>query len=328
MATSNSAVTAIIPASTTNLGPGFDVLGVAVSLYNQVSLQETAGITEVICLGQDSDKLLSDTSNVAYQAADLIFAKVGYQPDGLRLTLQNGIPAIRGLGGSGTAILGGLLAANAMCGQKFGQPPFSLQEILAFATEIEGHPDNVAASLLGGFVVSATAEVQNVNTVGEIEAVTTVKTVKITPPDELRLIIAVPDFTLATKVARSVLPESVDLSAAVFNMSRSSLLVAAMATGDLDLLPVSMEDRLHQPYRAKLIPGFEEVSRSALEAGALSIALSGAGPTIVAYTRASAPTQQIADQMALAFQQNGLACQTQILTVDTEGAKVNVRVEN
>ena len=323
MATSNSAVTAIIPASTTNLGPGFDVLGVAVSLYNQVSLQETAGITEVICLGQDSDKLLSDTSNVAYQAADLIFAKVGYQPDGLRLTLQNGIPAIRGLGGSGTAILGGLLAANAMCGQKFGQPPFSLQEILAFATEIEGHPDNVAASLLGGFVVSATAEVQNVNTVGEIEAVTTVKTVKITPPDELRLIIAVPDFTLATKVARSVLPESVDLSAAVFNMSRSSLLVAAMATGDLDLLSVSMEDRLHQPYRAKLIPGFEEVSRSALEAGALSIALSGAGPTIVAYTRASAPTQQIADQMALAFQQNGLACQTQILTVDTEGAKVN-----
>lgn len=323
MATSNSAVTAIIPASTTNLGPGFDVLGVAVSLYSQVSLQETAGITEVICLGQDSDKLLSDTSNVAYQAADLIFAKVGYQPDGLRLTLQNGIPAIRGLGGSGTAILGGLLAANAMCGQKFGQPPFSLQEILAFATEIEGHPDNVAASLLGGFVVSATAEVQNVNTVGEIEAVMTVKTVKITPPDELRLIIAVPDFTLATKVARSVLPESVDLSAAVFNMSRSSLLVAAMATGDLDLLPVSMEDRLHQPYRAKLIPGFEEVSRSALEAGALSIALSGAGPTIVAYTRASAPTQQIADQMALAFQQNGLACQTQILTVDTEGAKVN-----
>jgi len=323
MATSNSAVTAIIPASTTNLGPGFDVLGVAVSLYSQVSLQETAGITEVICLGQDSDKLLSDTSNVAYQAADLIFVKVGYQPDGLRLTLQNGIPAIRGLGGSGTAILGGLLAANAMCGQKFGQPPFSLQEILAFATEIEGHPDNVAASLLGGFVVSATAEVQNVNTVGEIEAVTTVKTVKITPPDELRLIIAVPDFTLATKVARSVLPESVDLSAAVFNMSRSSLLVAAMATGDLDLLPVSMEDRLHQPYRAKLIPGFEEVSRSALEAGALSIALSGAGPTIVAYTRASAPTQQIADQMALAFQQNGLACQTQILTVDTEGAKVN-----
>jgi len=323
MATSNSAVTAIIPASTTNLGPGFDVLGVAVSLYSQVSLQETAGITEVICLGQDSDKLLSDTSNVAYQAADLIFAKVGYQPDGLRLTLQNGIPAIRGLGGSGTAILGGLLAANAMCGQKFGQPPFSLQEILAFATEIEGHPDNVAASLLGGFVVSATAEVQNVNTVGEIEAVTTVKTVKITPPDELRLIIAVPDFTLATKVARSVLPESVDLSAAVFNMSRSSLLVAAMATGDLDLLSVSMEDRLHQPYRAKLIPGFEEVSRSALEAGALSIALSGAGPTIVAYTRASAPTQQIADQMALAFQQNGLACQTQILTVDTEGAKVN-----
>jgi len=323
MATSNSAVTAIIPGSTTNLGPGFDVLGVAVSLYSQVSLQETAGITEVICLGQDSDKLLSDTSNVAYQAADLIFVKVGYQPDGLRLTLQNGIPAIRGLGGSGTAILGGLLAANAMCGQKFGQPPFSLQEILAFATEIEGHPDNVAASLLGGFVVSATAEVQNVNTVGEIEAVTTVKTVKITPPDELRLIIAVPDFTLATKVARSVLPESVDLSAAVFNMSRSSLLVAAMATGDLDLLPVSMEDRLHQPYRAKLIPGFEEVSRSALEAGALSIALSGAGPTIVAYTRASAPTQQIADQMALAFQQNGLACQTQILTVDTEGAKVN-----
>ncbi len=323
MATSNLGVTAKIPASTTNLGPGFDVLGIAVSLYSQISLQETAGITEVICLGQDNDKLPSDTSNVAYQAADLIFTRADYRPDGLRLTLQNGIPAIRGLGGSGTAILGGLLTANAICGQKFGHPPFSLQEILAFATGVEGHPDNVAASLLGGFVVSATAEVQKVNTAGEIEEATAVKTVKITPPEELRLIIAIPDFTLATKVARSVLPESVDLSTTVFNMSRSSLLVAAMATGDLDMLPVSMEDRLHQPYRAKLIPGFEEVRRNALEAGALSIALSGAGPTVVAYARDSAPIQQIADQMALAFQQNGLACQTKILTVDTEGAKVN-----
>ena len=219
--------------------------------------------------------------------------------------------------------MGGLLTANAICGQKFGHPPFSLQEILAFATGVEGHPDNVAASLLGGFVVSATAEVQKVNTAGEIEEATAVKTVKITPPEELRLIIAIPDFTLATKVARSVLPESVALSTTVFNMSRSSLLVAAMATGDLDMLPVSMEDRLHQPYRAKLIPGFEEVRRNALEAGALSIALSGAGPTVVAYARDSAPIQQIADQMALAFQQNGLACQTKILTVDTEGAKVN-----
>ena len=141
--------TARVPASTTNLGPGFDVLGLALQLYSTISLEEIDDGTKIEITGVDINKISNNDDNIAYRAANLVFDKCGYKPRGLRLVLTNGIPAIRGLGGSGTAILGGLLTANVLCNE-----PFSHHELLDLATEFDGHPDNVAASLLGGLVVS------------------------------------------------------------------------------------------------------------------------------------------------------------------------------
>ena len=307
--------TAKIPASTTNLGPGFDVLGIGLSLYSQVILEEKASETKIICLGKDSEKIPITPDNIAYQAVMKIFDHFDYHPPGIRLTINNGIPAIRGLGGSGTAILGGLLTANLICHKRLGTESLSNSEILSFATEFEGHPDNVAASLFGGVVVSAMEHSNK-------DRLPSIKSIKLLPPSDLRLIIAIPDFTLPTQKARNILPNSVNFSDAVFNIGRSSLLVAALATGNLDLLATAMQDQLHQPYRAKLIPGFNEVIEAAMSAGALSVSLSGAGPTMIAYARSSSNTNEISEKMAYAFKNNGLSSQTQILCVDTNGAEV------
>jgi homoserine kinase len=294
--------TARTPASTTNLGPGFDVLGLALQLYSTVELELTDSADEVVVRGVDADKIPATTENIAFHAAELVFQQSGSQRGGLKLTVTNGIPAIRGLGGSGTAILGGLLTANALCGE-----PFSRAELLNFAVEIEGHPDNVAASLLGGLVVSVMGD-------------DGVHTIKLECSPELHVVVAIPDFPLSTQDARRVLPKTVDFADAVYNVSRSSMLVAAVATRNFEMLSLAMHDRLHQPYRASLIPGFEEVSQAARDAGALSVALSGAGPSIAAYC--TSEMQNIANQMQNAFARHQIGCDAKVLSIDTAGATV------
>jgi homoserine kinase len=296
--------TARVPASTTNLGPGFDVLGLALQLYSTISLEEIGDGTEIEIAGVDVDKLSDDEDNIAYRAANLIFDKCGYRPRGLRLVLTNGIPAIRGLGGSGTAILGGLLTANALCNE-----PFSRAELLDFATEFDGHPDNVAASLLGGFVVSMMQ--------GDH-----VHSIQLDCGSDLQVVVAIPDFSLSTKAARSVLPQRVDFADAIHNVSRSSMLVAAVATGNLGMLSLAMTDRLHQPYRTSLVPGFGDVAEAAMCAGALSVALSGAGPSVAAYCTIS--TDEVSLQMSQAFGQNQISCDVKVLSIDSVGATVQM----
>jgi homoserine kinase len=305
--TSNSELSekfiARIPASTTNLGPGFDVLGLALQLYSTVTLEPSETDTEVIVSGVDTDKIPSTPEHIAFQAVELVFKRSGTKPPkGFKLHIDNGIPAIRGLGGSGTAILGGLLTANVLCGT-----PFSDAELLNFATEMEGHPDNVAASLYGGIVVSAQENGQ-------------VHTVQLACPPELSIVLAIPDFPLSTKQAREVLPKSVDFADAVYNTSRSTLLIASIATGQFEMLRVAMKDRLHQPYRTSLIPGFNDVAEAAITNGALSVALSGAGPTIAAYCLEHA--EQVAKQMQNAFNQHQIVCDIKILKPDADGADV------
>ncbi len=295
-----------IPASTTNLGPGFDVLGMALQLYSTVSLEltETAG-TEVVISGVDVDKIPSTPEHVAVQAVELVLKRGEAKSySGLKVYIENGIPAIRGLGGSGTAILGGLLTANGLC-----ETEFTRAELLNFATELEGHPDNVAASLYGGLVVSAQEGAK-------------VYTVQVECPAELYVVLAIPDFPLPTQKARGVLPISVEFSDAIYNASRSSLLVACLASGKLDMLSIAMKDRLHQPYRAALIPGFDAVAEAALEFGALSVALSGAGPTVAAYCFKQ-NSEQIAAQMQAAFRDHQIQCDTMILQPDRNGATVS-----
>lgn len=295
--------TARIPASTTNLGPGFDVLGLALQLYSTVSLEITDNQTEVVVSGVDIEKIPSTTDHVAFRAVESVYQRSGQQlPNGLILNIVNGIPAIRGLGGSGTAILGGLLTANALCGK-----PFSRSELLNFAATIEGHPDNVAASMHGGLVISVQENDQ-------------IQTIQIPCDPDLHIVLAIPEFTLSTQKAREILPKHVKFADAIYNISRSSLLVASIATGKLELLSNAMTDKLHQPYRSTLIPGYYDVVDAATSAGALSIALSGAGPTIAAYCIEN--MEKVGRNMLEAFSDNGIHCEIKILGPDLEGAQV------
>ena len=301
----NQKATARIPASTTNLGPGFDVLGLALQLYSTVTLEPSETDTEVIVSGVDADKIPGTPQHIAFQAAALVFNRSGVKrPKGFKLQIENGIPAIRGLGGSGTAVLGGLLTANALCGTPFSDP-----ELLNFATELEGHPDNVAASLYGGLVVSAQENRQ-------------VHTVRLECPSRLSVVLAIPDFPLSTEQARGVLPTSVSFADAIYNTSRSTLLIASIATGQFEMLRVAMKDRLHQPYRTSLIPGFDDVAAAATAAGALSVALSGAGPTVAAYCLEH--TERVAEKMQGAFSNHQIASDIKILKPDTHGASVYI----
>ena len=303
--TFNQKITARIPASTTNLGPGFDVLGLALQLYSTVKLEPSETDTEVVVRGVDADKIPSTPEHIAFQAVELVFKRSGKErPKGFKLQIENGIPAIRGLGGSGTAILGGLLTANALC-----DTPFSDPELLNFATELEGHPDNVAASLYGGLVVSAQENTQ-------------VHTVRLECPPILSIVLAIPDFPLSTEQARGVLPTSVSFADAIYNTSRSTLLIASIATKQFEMLRVAMKDRLHQPYRTSLIPGFDDVAEAATTAGALSVALSGAGPTVAAYCLEN--TEQIAEKMKAAFKKHQITSDIKILKPDAFGASVRI----
>jgi homoserine kinase len=268
-------------------------------------LEATETDTQVVVSGVDADKIPSTPEHIAFQAVELVFDRSGTKrPKGFKLQIENGIPAIRGLGGSGTAILGGLLTANALCSS-----PFSDVELLNFATELEGHPDNVAASLYGGIVVSAQENAQ-------------VHTVRLECPPVLSVVLAIPDFPLSTEQARGVLPTSVSFADAVYNTSRSTLLIASIATGQFEMLRVAMKDRLHQPYRASLIPGFDDVAKAATTAGALSVALSGAGPTVAAYCLEY--TEQVAEQMQAAFKKHQIASDIKILKPDVDGASLHV----
>ena len=296
--------TARIPASTTNLGPGFDVLGLALQLYSTITLETTSTDTQVVISGVDADKIPSTPEHIAFQAVAHVFKESGtkLRLENLKLSIENGIPAIRGLGGSGTAIIGGLLTANVLCGN-----PFSRSELLNFATALEGHPDNVAASLHGGLVISAQEGTQ-------------IHTIQLECPPALHVVLAIPDFPLSTQEARRILPEQINFSDAIYNMSRSALLIGSIATGKLEMLPIAMKDRLHQPYRSKLIPGFDDVVTAATTAGALSVALSGAGPTIAAYCLTN--MKEVGNQMAKAFKKHNVACQIRPLGIDRDGAVV------
>lgn len=291
-----------MPASTTNLGPGFDVLGLAVQLYSTVELEEISRGIQVEVCGVNRELIPCDESNRAYKASKFIFEQVGKQPGGIKLTLNNGIPVERGLGGSGSATLGGLLTANLICGE-----PFSKDELLNFAFELEGHPDNVAASLLGGFVVACIDDAK-------------IHRVKFRCPDYLKVAFVIPDFPLNTEKARKALPQSIPHKDAVFNVSRCSFLVASILTGNLNSLSIGMDDKLHQPYRKPLIPGIKDVFDAALDAGALSVALSGAGPTMAAFCVENG--EAIAANMKRAFKRHNIESETKVLDIDNEGALV------
>jgi homoserine kinase len=293
-----------IPASTTNLGPGFDVLGMALKLHNTVEMEVCASGFRIEIEGEGADILPRDENNLVYRAAKLVFERAGGKPLPMVIRLTNRIPLARGLGSSGTAIIGGLMAANII-----SSAHLTRDDILDMAAAMDGHPDNVAASIFGGVVIASPTE-------------RGVICMKLLPPKPVDVVIVVPDFHLLTSDARAVLPASVDLQTAVFNIGRASLLVSALATGDFRLLGIAADDKLHQPYREKLIPGMRDVFRAAKSAdGNVAVALSGAGPSIVAFCTDN--SARIGESMRQAFLKHNVNSRVMILNIDEEGAMIS-----
>jgi len=259
-------ITVQVPATTANLGPAFDCLGMALDMWNLVRIEE-ASHPQVRLVGQAATELPTDVTNLVYMAALRLFKEAGMATPSLSLECHNQIPLKRGLGSSAAAIVGGLVAANHLAGQ-----PLSQDRLLALAVEIEGHPDNVAPALLGGLRIV----VQGDN--GLITAPLRI-------PSGLKAVLYVPDGTISTSEARSVLPLQVTREDAIYNMGRVALLVNALAEDRIEDLRVATQDCLHQPYRQHLFPAMKLIIREALNAGALGAFVSGSGPTVLALTR-------------------------------------------
>ncbi len=297
-------ITIRVPASTANLGSGFDVLGLALGLYNTVEMETTSRGVEVTVEGEGAERLQGEGKrSLVVRAAEAAFAHLGVTPPGLKVHLRNEIPLKRGLGSSGTACLGGIIGAAELTGR-----PLSPQEILKLALPLEGHPDNITPSLVGGLTASCLSE-------GEV------RYVKIPLPEAITVVAVIPEQQLSTAEARRALPRQVPFADAVHNVSRVALLVGAMVAGDLSLLDEATRDRLHQPYRAKLLPGMEEVLEVARRGGALAAFLSGAGSTVVALVNQGAET--VGAEMAEAWARIGLRAEVKVLAIDREGIQLS-----
>lgn len=249
-----------VPATSANLGPGFDTLGLAFNMYNSYTFEEIQNGLEIT--GCESD--FANEDNMVYTSMKKVFEKTGYEPKGIRIHLDSSIPISRGLGSSAACILGGVIGANELSGGILSQ-----EELLYIATEIEGHPDNIAPALFGGLVVSSMEDEKVLYN-------------QINIADGIKFIALIPDFKLSTSEARGVLPKEVSYKDAIYNVSRVSLLLTALNNGRFDLLKYALQDVLHQPYRGKLIRGFDEIMEKSQELGALGMFLSGAGPTMMA----------------------------------------------
>ncbi|MDS1030689.1 homoserine kinase [Bacillota bacterium LX-D] len=293
-----------VPATTANLGPGFDTLGMSLDLYNYLELAEIEKGLEVYVQGEGEQVIPKNSDNIVLKAIVETLNRCKYKRKGLQIKLINHIPVARGLGSSAAAIVGGVYAANLLAGNKL-----SKEELLDIAVGLEGHPDNVAPALLGGILVSS---VKNNSIIYR----------RIKPPEEISTVVAIPNFSLSTKVARNVLPEKILLKDAVFNVGNIALLVLALASQDYDLLGQVMEDKLHQPYRMKLIPGMDHVFKAAIRKGALGVALSGAGPTLIAFTRGY--KKEVGEAMQETFQNYGVSCSIKNLKPTFLGAETVV----
>jgi len=293
-------VTISVPATSANLGPGFDCVGLALELYNDVTFTTSnsdAGLT-INVQGVDADKVATDERNLVYQSAITIFDKVGKRPFSLHIQQTNRIPVGSGLGSSSTAVLAGMMGANALLGN-----PFTDDEILKFAVAEEGHPDNVAPALYGGLVLGVMGDGDLLIEQYELPALTAV--------------IILPTFHLLTTEARAALPTSIPFADAIFNASRTPLLIRALRDGDYAKLTVAMQDRLHQPYRMPLIPGMEAAFAAARATGARGVAVSGAGPSLIAFTPDG--HENIVEAVTAVFTEAGLASRNWILPINAKG---------
>jgi len=290
-----------VPATTANLGPGFDCLAVALQIYSTFTA-EMSDHPQVIVMGEGAEAIQSASDNLVLRAMQLVFDQVGRPFPALSLTIDNRIPIARGLGSSAAAAVAGLVAANALLGD-----PLNQDQIALLACELEGHPDNVGAAIFGGCVVSV------VDGHGLLWA-------QVPMPEDLRAVLLIPEFAMPTQEARSVLPAQVGRDVAIYNIARASLLVASLATGQLQHLRTAMQDQLHQPSRQTIFPAMSAIFDAALESGALGVALSGAGSTILALTRER--EEEIGAAMVAAAETQGLQARSATTRPSVGGVQI------
>jgi homoserine kinase len=253
-----------VPASSANLGPGFDALGLALGVYLTCRFRQSAALR--ICVsGRDADRISLGADNLIWQTAVAVADSHHTAMPPIELEIRNEIPLGKGMGSSAAALTAGVIIADRLLGLNW-KPLRVLDE----AARLEGHPDNVAACILGSIVASA------------IDSGGVARAVRLDLPRHFGVGIVVPDFDLPTSMSRSVLPTCYSKEDAVFNIQRSALLVAALATGSIAAFPTALEDRFHQPYRVPLVPGLDEILKLRAP-GLLGCALSGAGPSIVVF---------------------------------------------
>ena len=297
-----------VPGTSANCGPGFDCIGLACTIYNDLQLtllKEPKLIIE--STGEGANNIPTDDRNIVWRSIRMLLERVGVADfyNGAIIRMENHIPLSRGLGSSAAAIVAGIKAANAILDN-----PLNRSELLKLATDIEGHPDNVAPALFGGMTVSIVNKGQ-------------IQTFSFVPKMRLKLVVSVPDFPLSTRMARQVLPKEIPMKDAIFNIGRASMLIGALIKGKERFLLNAFDDALHQPYREELIPGMKDVFNAAKESGAVGVAISGAGPCLIAFTLERDKIEHdVASSMAQAFLNHDIRTKSLILALDIRGAVV------
>lgn len=303
-----------VPATTANLGPGFDCLGLALPIYNIITIEETVmpstGIEVNVMkdfenaeLIEELDSIPNDKDNIVYKAVEILYNLVGQDPSEIKINIKSSIPIAKGLGSSASVIVGGLMAANDLLGN-----PADEAALLSIATEAEGHPDNVVPAILGGLVMSS------------MEDDGSVIYRRLDWPEDWHITVCIPDFELATNISRSVLPEKVPMEDAKFNARRLAMLIHAIDTVDAKLMKSALEDKLHQPYREKLIPGFKEIKEALKhEENVLGTVISGAGPSIVIISQKN-NIEKIYQTVKEVWDNMNVHCDIRTLTVEKCGA--------
>ena len=304
-----------VPATTANIGPGFDTLGMALPLYNTVTIEETVlpgtGVEiNVLSDGFSIDEFAlehipQDENSIVYKAVELLYNSIGQSPSELKITIKSGIPVSRGLGSSASVIVGALIAANELLGH-----PADDLALLSIASELEGHPDNITPAFVGGLVISSQEDDGSV------------VYRKLDWPSEWAITVCVPDFELSTDIARSVLPKDVPLKDAVFNAQRLAMFVEAVHTKDAELMRLALKDRLHQPYRMKLIQGFDEIMDSFKHnEDVLGCVISGAGSSVLIISKKN-NLDKIHSTVRDIWTSLNIKSEIKTLNVEPEGAKI------
>lgn len=294
-----------LPATTANLGPGFDCLGVALSLYNEfeINVVESKVSLKVVVEGVDSEHVPLDERNHVYVGIKKIFEKAKMRIPSIEIHIKNNIPLQRGLGSSATAYVAGVVAGNILCGE-----PFSEYDVLRFAVELEGHPDNVIPCMYGGFCISNVIDGKP-------------KFIKLQAPKDIVALVIIPDKKVSTKKAREILPKNVKFEDAVKNVCNVAMLIGSFVSKKYEFLKFATEDCLHQPYRAKIMPWMYKVFNLCLEEKALCCMLSGSGSSIVSFYKKSAFSEDIAEKIRLKLSKF-VDCEYKILSFSNQGLSV------